>query len=487
MFHYVFFALVYQSEFIFLFIFLFGVFIRLIEGALKVITALLSSLQGREQSTLAAVYMNTGRLSTLNIAIGKLFKFFIAVISAPRTTSKNMETITQKNLKKNNGNSSVSVDFSYKMSIQGLQHLVELEKDGSGGGVGTGVGVGVGGMGTGTGVGVRVSDKGMRGLFARHGPHLIESILSINISDNKYEKKKSVNTSNNNNYDDNYKDDNGNIVDNDNDNVMNENKSMKINDKHINRNYFNNIPENENVIVNILDTMDDTDFLLLQYLVSSPWGFLGTPHALNYLINALLINCKKINFSQNMVEVEEKLLSYADIMISLLIPFSYSLYPPSENQKIFYPDDLFNSTEKWGEIFHFFEARKIISIDTIKENISNLNIDSDLNATKNNEDMNTLEMIKDIYNNSKLQLYWPGLQLLSSDNNTLSQSIANYNESKIHNNINSNRNDNNNDKYKKENSRINSLLDIISGKLIDVLEAFLMPSVWLQSTILQVP
>ena len=419
---------------------------------MKVITALLSSLQGREQSTLAAVYMNTGRLSTLNTAVGKLFKFFITVISAPHTTVKTTES-TQKNLKKINGNSSVSVNLSYQMSVRGLQFLVELEKDGSGGGVG--------------GTGIGVSDGGMRGLFARHSPHLIGSILCIYISDDRYKKKKLI---------DDYND--GNDV------VINDNKSMNNNDKHINKN--NNLLKNENNNDNIFDTLEDTDFRLLQYLVSSPWGFMGTPHALNYLINALLINCKKINFSQNMLEVEEKLISYADVMISLLIPISYSIYSPSDNQKVFYPDNLFNSTEKWSEIFQFFEVRKLISIDNINENISNLNINSDLNSIKNNEDLNTLEMITDIYNDSKLQLSWPGLNLSISDNNTAIKSITNHSKNKIQQNSNNKENGNNNNEYKKENNRINFLLNIISGKLIDVLEAFLMPSVWLQSTALQV-
>lgn len=455
------------------FLLLFDVFKRLIEGALKVITALLSSLQGREQSTLAALYMNTGRLSTLNTAIGKLFKFFITVISAPHITHKTTES-TLKILKKINGNSCVSVNLSYKMSVRGFQYLVELEKDGSGGGVG----------GTGTGTGVGVSDKGMRGLFARHSPQLIESILSINISDNKCKNTKSINTSHNVDNSNDNDDDDDNKIDKYNDIVINENESMNNKNKHITRN--KNLPKNENNNDNIFDTMEDTDFRLLQYLVSAPWGFLGTPHALNYLINALLINCKKIDFSHNMLEVEEKLLSHADIMISLLVPFSYSLYPPSDNQKIFYPDDLFDSSEKWGEIYQFFEARKFISIVKINENISNLDISSDLNSIKTNEDMNTLEMIKDVYNDSILQLSWPGLHLSISDSNTFSKSITNNNTSEIQKNSNYNEYGYNNNEYKKENNRINFLLNIISGKLMDVLEAFLLPSVWLQSTALQV-
>jgi hypothetical protein len=488
---------------------------------LKVLTALLSSLHGRGQATLAAVYMNTGRLSTLNTAIGKLFKFFITVISAENTTPKITES-KQKMLKKNKGNSSVLVNSSYEMSIRGLNYLVELENEGGGAGTGTGtcIGIGVGAKagvegisaragtgagiatGTGTGTGTWVSSritKGMKELFERHSPLLLESILPILpiIIDEKHKKKSTdiTNKSDNEN-------DNDNDVDSDNDDTSIHGKERyDSNNKIENRNQ--NFLQNNHEIS--FAPMEDTDFRILRFLVSSPWGFLGTPHALDSLLNVLLLSCKRmfLNNNQDVLQMEEKLLSYADMMISLLLPFSYFLYPPSDNQKLFYPDDLFNSLEEWDEIFKNSKIEKSVAVDDFGQNISNLNLNSGF--CMNEEDVTILETIKNIYNDSKLQSFWPGL-LFSSYINRSKNSIVNTSTTNNNNNYNyggntnissnnSDNNDNNGSEVKskynsnpinEEEKRIYSLLNVISGKLTDILETFLLRSVWLRSTTLQV-
>ena len=509
---------------------------------MKVLAALLSSLRGRGQATLAAVYMNTGRLSTLNTAIGKLFKFFITVISAESTTAKITES-KQKTVYKSNGNSSVAVNSSYEMSIRGLQYLVELENEGGGAGTGTCMGVGakdgvegissragtgagiatgaLTGMGakevtgTGTGAGARTgtgagtgtgrwvssgSTKGMKKLFERHSPLLLESILPI-IIDEKHKKKSIDITDKSNNDND---DDSDNDSDND-DNVLHTKERNNSSEESKNKNRNQNILENNREIS--FATMEDTDFRILRFLVSSPWGFLGTPHALDSLLNVLLLSCKRmfLNNNQDVLQMEEKLLSYADIMIRLLIPFSYFLYPPSENQKLFYPDNLFNSLENWDEIFKNSKVEKPAAVDDICENILILNLNSDLSMSE--EDGTILEAIEDIYNDSKLQSFWPGL-LLSSyieqsknliNNTSNTNNSNNSNNSNDYsgntNNSNSDSNDNNgNDEVKsnynsntiyEEEKRTNSLLTVISEKLKDILETFLQRSVWLRSTALQ--
>ena len=514
------------SHLFFLLIFPYLIFIRLIEGSLKVLTALLSTLQGRGQATLAAVYMNRGRLGTLNAIVGKLFKFFITVISAECNTHKITE-FKQKMVKKNNGNSSVSVNFSYEMSIRGLQYLVDLEKERGGAGTGTGTCIGVGakagvegisamvGRGTGTGIATGTgtwvssgSTKGMKELFGRHSPPLLQSILPINI-DEKHKKKTRDTT---------HKSDNENDIDSDNDDTIFHAKakydsSEKSKSKNENENKNQNILENNHEIS--FATMDDTDFRILRFLVSSPWGFLGTPHALGSLLNVLLLSCKRmfLNDNQDVLQMEEKLLSYADMMISLLTPFSYFLYPPSNTQKIFYPDNLFNSFENWDEIFKHSKKEKTVAIDAIGESISNLNLN--LNFCSGGEDVTILETIKDLHNDSKLQSFWPGLLLASYVKQSKNLIVDTSNTKTNNNNSDNNNSDNNNDysgntnennsdsdsnnndnsemngKYDsypeyEENKRIDSLLNVISGKVEDILESFLLHSVWLRSTALQV-
>ena len=507
---------------------------------MKVLTALLSSLHGRGQATLAAVYMNTGRLASLNTAIGKLFKFFITVISAEHTTAKITE-FKQKMVNKNNGNSSISVNSSFDMSIRGLQYLVELENEGGGARTGTCVGVGVGAKagiegisartgtgavagiatGTGTGAGTETgagtgtwagagtwvssgSTKGMKELFQRHSPLLLESILPI-IIDEKHKKKSTdiANKGNNEN-------DNDNDIDSDYiDTLVRAKERFDSDNKNENRNQ--NILENNREIS--FATMEDTDFRILRFLVSSPWGFLGTPHVLDSLLNVLLLSCKRmfLNNNQDVLQMEEKLLSYADMMISLLIPFSYFLYPPSDNQKLSYPNSLFNSLENWDEIFKNSEIEKTVAVDEMSENILNLNLDlnSDLSLTE--EDVTILETIKDVCNDYKLQSFWPGLLLSSyikqsknsivdtndTDNNNSNNNndnSDNTNNSNGNGNSDSNNYDNNNSEVKskcysnpinEEEKRINSHLNVISGKLKDILETFLQRSVWLRSTTLQ--
>jgi hypothetical protein len=503
---------------------------------LKVLTALLSSLHGRGQATLAAVYMNTGRLASLNTAIGKLFKFFITVISAESTTSKITES-RQKIVKKNNGNSSVSVNSLYEMSIRGLQYLVELEKEGSGtctgvgakagieeisarAGTGTGAGIATG-TGTGTGAGTWVSGgstKGMKELFERHSPLLLESFLPI-IMHEKHKKKSTDITNKSDNENDN---DDDSDSDND-DNVLHAKERNKSSEGSKNKNENRNKNVRENNRENSFATMEDRDFCILRFLVSSPWGFLGTPHALESLLNVILFSCKRmfLNNNQDVLQMEEKLFSYADMMISLLIPFSYFLYQPSDSQKLFYPNNLFNSFENWDEIFKNSKIEKTVAGDDISENISNLNLNLNLNSdiSMSEEDVTILETIKDIHNDSKLQSFWPGL-LLSSYFKQSKSFIVDTNDTNTSNNNSNNNNDNNdysgNTKKSKSNSnsdsdsnsndnnssevkssynsnplndqekRIHSLLNVISGKLNGILETFLLRSVWLRSTTLQV-
>lgn len=339
---------------------------RLITAAVKLLLAILVSIQGRGQAAIEAQYVATGRLSTLRVTIGKLFAFFLAIISNPeekqkvvkpiklqkkapsvtkKSSSLSVESIlalSSSDSKKKKAKSAISKTSResallakiccatdvisppqsssdnaedppslHSLAVEGMNFLVCLE----------------GGIGTVSGACGDRDGKGMKDLMMRHGLPSLSSVIDSCGDDEAH--------------------------------------------PHTHANAHEGVSAGAGVVLEIADVaeppkssgdggdskngplkrsqnifgMDGRDLRLLICLASSPWGLpLSSPAALSHILSLILTSTKKTLLCGDTKEMEDQLLTGSELLLTVLVPFCYTVYPATAAQTEVFSKDLFNSS-----------------------------------------------------------------------------------------------------------------------------------------------
>ena len=291
-------------------------------------------MQGRGQAAVEAQYVATGRLSTLRTTISKLFKFFVSVMSRP---SEGKEKRRDQNPKATNCSivreapekpldavpPSSETDWGklsgHGMSIQGLHFIMQLE----------------GGVGAPNG-----DEEGMRGLFGRYGLPLMESLLPS--GPHSAAQPRTIIAS----------------------------ESLAGVDCSIGGGEGAECPathlckesgtENDQMLAGdscgTFSEMEESDYRLLCCLVSSPWGLpLLSPRTLHSVMRAVLSSTREALSLSDPALQEAMLIKYGDLLMSILTPLCYLLYPATQQQAQCYPRRLFDSS---ASLAWFLESRE---------------------------------------------------------------------------------------------------------------------------------
>lgn len=366
-------------------------------------------MQGRGQAAVEAQYVATGRLSTLRATISKLFKFFMSVMSRsaegkerekdPYSKASN-RSITGDALEKCQLSNPPSSGFDWGklsghgMSIQGLHFIMQLE-----GGVGASGG----------------GEEGMKDLFTRYGLPLMKSLLP---SGPRSAVKSRTNT-----------------VDLSPAGVDGDSECEGVEDSAA---YL--CKES-----GTFSEMEESDYLLLSCLVSSPWGLpLLSPKTLHSLLGTVLSSTREALSLSVPAAQEAMLIKYGDLLMSVLIPLCYMFYPATPQQAQCYPRRLFDSAVSLTRLLEYRESFSANAKDCgpSSESIQAL-IDTNRSETENS-------------------VYWPGC-------------IADWSAGGA-------------DSEYRSCGRESILLSsaVVSEHLRDIVACFVVSPVWLRSTAMQV-
>jgi hypothetical protein len=304
-----------------------------------VLLTILQSMQGRGQAAVEAQYVATGRLSTLRTTISKLFEFFVSVMSRPaegkdkeRGKDANMKasncSIARDALEKPQINASASSGFDWAklsghgMSIQGLHFIMQLEG------------------------GVRASDggeEGMRGLFTRFGLPLLESLLPS--GPHSAAKPRTIPASMS-------------LIGVDSSGV--EGGCGGVGDSTARHCKESGTEGDQMLVVDTCGTlsgMEESDYRLLCCLVTSPWGLpLLSPKTLHSMLRAVLSSTREALSLSDPVTQEAMLIKYGDLLMSILTPLCYLLYPATPQQAQCYSRRLFDSAASLGWLLEICES-----------------------------------------------------------------------------------------------------------------------------------
>lgn len=345
---------------------------RLTTAVVKLLLAILVSIQGRGQAAIEAQYVATGRLSTLRVTIGRLFAFFLAIISNPEKKQKVVKpiklqkkapSVTKKfsslsiesilalsssDGKKKKAKSAISKTSRespllakicsatdvispprsssdnvedppslHSLAVEGMNFLVRLE----------------GGIGTVSGACGARDGKGMKDLMMRHGLPLLSSAIDSCAEDVAHphaHAHEGVSAS-------------ASASAGAGAGVVLEIADVAEPPKSSGDGGDSNgglLKHSQNIF-----DMDGRDLRLLISLASSPWGLpLSSPAALSHILSLILTSTKKTFLSGDTKEMEDQLLTCSELLMTVLVPFCYTAYPATAAQTEVFSKDLFNSS-----------------------------------------------------------------------------------------------------------------------------------------------
>ena len=294
---------------------------------------ILESMQGRGQAAVEAQYLATGRLSTLRTTVSKLFKFFLSVMSKPtedkgkesnlKALNSTLSSSAREGLEKPAGaypSSTWRKLSGHGMSIQGLHLIMLLE-----GGVGRSDG----------------GEEDMKGLFVRYGLPLMESLVPRIVLGATSKSPAVIDSSSSSSSSSSCSSSSRALV-----------EGVEDALAHVcteSRHDSGQVGGDSN---GTLSEMEESDYHLLCCLASSPWSLpLLCPEFLHPMIQAVLSSTREALSLSDPSMQEGMLIKYLDLLMAVLTPFCYVLYPVTPAQAKCYPTQLFDSTALVRRLF----------------------------------------------------------------------------------------------------------------------------------------
>ena len=171
-------------------------------------------------------------------------------------------------------------------------------------------------------------------------------------------------------------------------------------------------------------------------------------------------------------KIEEKSKIYHELLMMILIPFNYILYPITKYQYKSYSKTIFNSTYSVNEISKrlnlFLESEKLNfdpDDEYVQENVTNVREISDINLNQ-------------LINST----YWCGFLPIKNTKKNGKNEFSTLDNS----NYSVNANKNVGGKIKKEDDNFSLISSVITSQLESVFSIFIMNPVWSKSVFLQV-
>ena len=327
---------------------------RLTTAAVKLLLSILLSIQGRGQAAIEAQYLATGRLSSLRVTVGKLFAFFLSIISNPEKKQKfikpvklqkKVPSVTKKSStlsvasilalsssdsKKKKAKSTLSKTSTessqlakicsvadvislpqssvsdhvkeppslHSLAVEGMNFLVCLE----------------GGIGTVSSV--RENGDGMKDLMTRHGLPLLSSLMDSSTGDDAHPHLGAGT---------------GAVSDSD---VADPSQSNGCDSSDVPQECSQNI-----------FNMDVRDLRLLICLASSPWALpLSSPTTLSSILSLILTSTRRAFLSVDTKEMEDQLMTCSELLLTVLVPFCYTVYPATATQMEVFSEEFSSSS-----------------------------------------------------------------------------------------------------------------------------------------------
>ena len=238
------------------------------------------------------------------------------------------------------------------------------------------------------------------------------------------------------------------------------------NDSNNNDNNNNNSGDDDDNDDTFLD-IDDVDFNLIRCLVGSPYNLVEfSTKILSTVIKILLKSTKKVfNRFTDMKIIEGKLYSYSELLLMILIPFNYILYPISNYQLNCYNKLFYNSEDEINEVSNLLKSE----ISNDNTNFHDKNIENEIN--------NLLDLSKTNSSHFNCSLYWIG--------NLLNRKII-YPNTDLEDKLLKNDRENKNIKAEKANGNSFLISNIFDENIESIFEVFVLNSIWSKSVNLQV-